>query len=350
MTDEDVIDSALSAVDAGLSDHSLMRRNGRAFIVLPARASAAIHALWLYQPQRIKARLAVSAMQFLVLSGLYRMVLPAFRGGGGKVALDPEYSGCRPGTVGVMLGSPEHRVRRAILSYETESGYEVAKLAFGAEGKEVIEGEASALRGLAAGMPGVPRLLGVHQGPGYALLRMPYEKGTPFSPRRVPEAVRLLESWLSDSNPVSVDSFPEWNQIAIALGKSGNSRLVRDLSGQKLVPALRHGDFARWNLRRTGDGSVVVLDWEWGHAAGMPGLDLAHFFLQDGRLVRKRSPKCAVAEACRMMRLEICQRYLGRAGWRGDPLLPLVASLAWKQAAGHQDNEEVLAAALGFVG
>jgi len=34
------------------------------------------------------------------------------------------------------------------------------------------------------------------------------------------------------------------------------------------------------------------------------------------------------------------------AGWPNDPMLPVIASLAYKQGAGHQENSAVLTAAL----
>lgn len=240
-------------------------------------------------------------------------------------------------------------IRRAILSYETSDGWEVAKLAFGPEGRRVIEGEAEAIRGMPAGLPGIPRVLGVHHGPEFTMLRMPYEKGRSFTPRDVDDAICLLDAWIPDQPAVEITCFPEWPMIEGALeGFENREEVIAALTAQQLVPMVRHGDFARWNLIRRRDGSVVVLDWEWGHPAGMPGLDLVHFVLQDARLVARMEAAEAIAHTMDLLaRPPFCE-HLRRCGWLDSPLLPILASLAWKQGAGHQDNTEILQMALAM--
>lgn len=347
MTDEEAIDHALSAVEAAATDQWLMKRNGRPFLALPARRLAALHALRLYQPQRLKARWFISLMQPVVLAGLHRWVLPRFRHAGGMALLEPEFAGCFPGTAGVMLGSPEHRVRRAILSYMTENGWEVAKIAFGVEGAGVLEPEAEVLALLAGKANGVPRLLGLHRSADATMLRMPYMTGKQLRPGESTDALALLDGWISQAEAKPIQSFTEWPAINSALGNSKEGkRALTWLSKMRLRPVIRHGDFARWNLLRQPDGSLIALDWEWGHPAGMPGLDLVHLFLQDARLVERLAPGDAIAKTRDLLKLPACVAYLSRTGWNDDPILPIIASLAWKQGAGHQQNTEVLEAAL----
>jgi hypothetical protein len=347
MTDENAIHHALSAVEAAGRDQSLLRRNGRLFMALPARRLAALHTLWLYQPQRRKARWFTSLMQFLVLAGLHRMVLPRFRHVAVKVCLDPAFDGCMPGTAGVMLGSPEHRVRRAILSYQTANGREVAKVAFGVEGRAVIQGEAEAIRGLPEDTPGVPDIYGVHHGMDFSMLRMPYVKGLPLVPRRTPEALALLDSWITDAPARSIRDFPEWPAIHATLARSApRQSALADLENLQLQPVIRHGDFARWNLLRQNDNSLIALDWEWGHPTGMPGLDLVHYFLQDARLVARMEPSEAIRLVCSLLELPLSCNHLDKTGWPRKAMLPIIASLAWKQGAGHQENAEMLEAAV----
>jgi hypothetical protein len=348
MTDEEAIDHALSAVEMRPGSYALLKRNGRVLMALPARSDAAGLTLLLYQPQRFKARLGAVATQILALFALHRMVLPKYRSAGGKAGLDPEFTGCIPGTAGVLLGSPEHRVRRAILCYQTTEGWEVAKLAFGPEGRSVIEGEAAAIRSLPRDLPGRPELRGLHHcGTFFSLLRMPRLRGMPFSPQHSRDAVALLESWILDLPPLNAEAFPEWGAIHRTLESSPSGlNTIEALAAMRLKPAVRHGDFARWNLIRKDDGSLGVLDWEWGHERGMAGLDLVHYFLQDARLVERLSPADAIAKTRSTLGTGPCADYLQRAGWNCDPILPIIASLAWKQGAGHQDNEELLEAAV----
>jgi hypothetical protein len=347
MTDEEAIHAAMSALHSTPGDYALLRRNGRLFMALPAGRNDAIHALNLYHPQRPKAVLAMTGIRLLVIWGIHRIFLPKLRGIGGQVTLDPEFMGCVPGTAGVMLGSPEHRVRRAILSYQTGVGWEVAKLAFGDEGRAVIDGEAEGISKLPEGTRGVPEIHGVHHGPDFSMLRMPYVKGLPLVPRRTAAALALLESWATDTPARSIREFPEWPAIHATLSKSAAGRFALAMIENLLLrPVIRHGDFARWNLIRQNDGSLIALDWEWGHPAGMPGLDLVHYFLQDARLVQRMKPPQAVRHTCGLLELPRCRKHLEENGWPGNILLPIIASLAWKQGAGHQDNEHMLEAAV----
>jgi aminoglycoside phosphotransferase (APT) family kinase protein len=229
------------------------------------------------------------------------------------------------------------------------NGREVAKLAFGAEGREVIEGEAEAIRTLPEDTRGAPEIHGVHHGPDFSMLRMPYVRGLPLEPSRAAEALALLDSWITDAQARSMREFPEWAAMHASLARSAAGQSVlADLENMQLRPVIRHGDFARWNLIRQNDGSLIALDWEWGHPAGMPGLDLVHYFLQDARLVERMEPSDAIAKTRTFLKSPACRDYLAKTGWNGDPLLPIIASLAWKQGAGHQENEAVLEAALGI--
>ena len=114
----------------------------------------------------------------------------------------------------------------------------------------------------------------------------------------------------------------------------------------QLKPVICHGDFARWNLLQQAAGELIVLDWEWGHQLGMPGIDLVHYFLQDARLVRRLTDRAAIAATLRDLNRPACRSYLDETGWNGDSLLAIIACLAYKQGAGHQQNGEVLRAAV----
>ena len=116
------------------------------------------------------------------------------------------------------------------------------------------------------------------------------------------------------------------------------------------MPTIRHGDFARWNLLRTADESLMVLDWEWGAARGMPGIDLIHYFAQDARLVRKLSPTAVVVSVLESLKHPQCKAYLQRTGWGNDSQpLALATSLAYTFGTDQQANGEVLEAALRFL-
>jgi hypothetical protein len=289
----------------------------------------------------------MAVLRAMACAGLHRWLLPVLHHQGCKVTSDPPLPDVSRHHTGVLLGSPEHRVRRAIASYQTAHGWEVAKIAFGEEGAKVLEKEARILEELGQLTAGVPRLLGLHRGDGLTVLRMPYLTGTPVSPDESDEALDLLDRWITDLPLAPVTSFPEWPAIKSALGQvEHRGRVLKELARQELRPVICHGDFARWNLLKQADGKLLVLDWEWGHSHGMPGIDLVHYFLQDARLVERLAPVDAIAKTCGLLNSPGCAAYLHKAGWSGNALLPIIASLAWKQGAGHQENAEVLEAAV----
>jgi hypothetical protein len=52
--------------------------------------------------------------------------------------------------------------------------------------------------------------------------------------------------------------------------------------------------------------------------------------------------KEAIAAGLEAMQRPECRRYLEETGWGDKPLLPILACLAFKQGAGHQDNRDML--------
>jgi hypothetical protein len=349
MTDHELLSQVLACIDPPARGLRLVRRKGRVLLGLPTGSEAAARALGLYQPQRTPARLMVTCLRGLARVGLHGGVLSKIHLPGGSTTLSPTLTGIDPGTCGVLLGSPEHRVRRAIASYQKDGIWEVAKISFGEAGVRLLEDEAQALEALHPLATGVPRMLGLHHGEGVTVMRMPYLTGQPVGPGESGEALQLLNQWITDQTPKPITRFPEWAAIASALSEfESGGRTLERLSRECLTPVICHGDFARWNLLRKGDGGLVVLDWEWGHQDGLPGIDLVHYFLQDARLVERLSPAEAIRKTCLILESPACRDYLDKTGWSGDPLLPVIVSLAYKQGAGHQENGEMLEEILNF--
>jgi hypothetical protein len=350
MTDHELLSRVIACIDSPALDLRLVRRKGQVLLGLPADGEAAARALGLYQPQRSLARLMVAGLRGLASVGLHGSILPKIQPSGGSTTLIPSFNGTDPFTCGVLLGSPEHRVRRAIASYRKDGKWEVAKISFGDTGARLLEQEARTLEALHPIAAGVPRLLGLHHGKDVTVMRMPYLTGQPVQPGESGEALGLLNEWITDHEPKPITGFPEWTAITAALsGFESGRRALEQLSSEQLRPVICHGDFARWNLLHKADGGLVVLDWEWGHQGGMPGIDLVHYFLQDVRLVERLSPTDALEKTRVTLELPACHDYLAKTGWSGDPRLPIIASLAYKQGAGHQENGELLATAVAIV-
>jgi|694.fasta_scaffold01489_2 hypothetical protein len=343
MTDKETIDHVLRLFGMLPGEWVVLKRNKRALLVLPRDAEGSLRAMNLYQPQRLQARVMISIMRWGAQLGLQRLMLPAIRYHGPGHTESASLDDLNADAVGILMGSPEHRVQRAIVSYRHNKQWEVAKVSFGPVGAGNLEQEAKVLSELGAISQGVPRLLGLHFAGDATVLRMPYLTGKTIPQSESADALALLENWITNEAPKTIVEFSEWPHIETALsGFEGGQRIIDRMASHYLRPVVCHGDFARWNLLKQTDGSLKVLDWEWGHEGGMPGIDLVHYFLQDARLVARMPAKEAITKTCQILKSPDCAAYLESTGWGIDPLLPIIASLAYKQGAGHQDNREML--------
>ena len=342
----EVLSHVLRIFEPASGAWSIFRKNRRILLALPRSSEGAGRALQLYQPQRRAAKLVTRTVKCLADLGLHTF-LPSFRTEVARLSVEPPLEGIEAGTCGVMLGSPEHRVKRAIASYRSDFGWEVAKIAFGPAGIRGITREAEVLASLHDKTGSAPALLGIHLGPNFALLRMPYLSGMPIPAGETREAMALLDTWKSELPPIPASTFGEWKAIEAALSPYQESdTILQRLARMDLRPVICHGDFARWNLLRPHDGPVAVLDWEWARENGMPGIDLVHYFAQDARLVQRLNPKDSITATIAALETPACRKYLHETGWTGSPLDPIIACLAFKQGAAQQDNLGVLKAAL----
>jgi hypothetical protein len=292
----------------------------------------------------------MSLLRLANRAGLLRHILPQISHSSPRKNQTEGLPKVFAGSLGILLGSPEHRDRRAIASYQTAKGWEVAKIAFGPNGWDVIRGESRALESLPQGTKAAPVLSGVHREENLSLMRMPYLQGTIIPQGETSDGITLLESWISDLPAKPVLEFPEWPFIESALmGLPDGQRALEQLSQLHLKPCVRHGDFARWNLLRIHDGTLMALDWEWGTASGMPGIDLVHYFAQDARLVDRRIPTDVCRATEEALNLRACRDYLQRTGWGDQTGLAILASIAFTVGAEQQANTEVLAASLKVI-
>jgi hypothetical protein len=347
MTETDILNRVLGMLDPGKAVLHQIRRNGHLLLAVPRGPEAARRTMRLYQPQRGLARGMMATLQLLSHVGAHRlMARPSFVESTECETTD-RIPGIERGTCGMLLGSAEHRIKRAIASYRCNGNWEVAKIAFGSEGSDNLTREAEVLASLHPIARGIPRLLGIHQSDDGTILRMPYLTGSRLGSRDCNDAISLLNRWDTGSSPLNATAFPEWPEMKSALSDiQFATKCLDQIARQELRPFVRHGDFARWNLLRGADGNLMVIDWEWGHAQGMPGLDLVHYFMQDHRLVNRLSNTDAIHATLRDLKRPESIACLGNAGWNGNPLLSIIASLAWKQGAGHQDNASILEAAV----
>lgn len=323
-----------------------VRRHGMVSLSLPDSREGAAHAFRLYQPQKRLARLKTFALKLLISRGLHpwilEKVLPA-----SYENIQPWEFSYSPETVGILLGSSEHLINRAIASYRGADGWEVAKLGRGEAARTMLRNEAAVLRELSKRGLSVPRCLGLHEHGEMTILRMPYLAESGLSIRDSGEALDVLIQWAGNAAPESISGFEEWKSICAALETTADGReALESLSTQVVRPVIAHGDFARWNLLHQANGPLIVLDWEWGNTHGMPGLDLVHYFAQDARLVRQLDSANALRVVEASLSLPKAKAYLAQTGWTGNPITPILAWAAFKHGARHQKIADFLAESL----
>jgi len=329
----------------GQTNYYVFRR-GEVMFSLPESNEGALRALSLYQPQRRLARVKKRVLQAIIETSLHGKILQRGvpRGSGVPPRWAFDYS---PASVGIMKGSSDHLIPRAIASYRSPEGWEVAKLGLGTEAREMLRKEAAVLRAIGERSSHAPTCLGLHECEEMTVMRTPYIEGAPYEMRDTAEVLAILSEWAGEEEPRPLCEFEEWKAVQSVLELSETGRRALPLiAGRMLSPGISHGDFTSWNILRQRDGSLLVLDWEWGKLAGVPGLDLVHYFAQNLRLVHRLGAHAVIQGVLDELAQPVAREILRKGGWHGSPLEPVLVYAAYKQGGHHQKHPELLEACL----
>jgi len=198
-----------------------------------------------------------------------------------------------------------------------------------------LEQERRVLEGLPSGAG--PELLKFGPfGDGEALLT------TALVGKRVPPTVDLGED-LGDflaslvvSPPVPLEAHP-WVGLVRAQPGLDLDPWFEVLGSKSWPIVVQHGDFAPWNMLRRPDGTLGVIDWEYGALESFPHLDLAYCLLQVLALIQRQAPEKAAEYASRYL---IQQPDLALNGEEARTLIRLAAYDAYfkSQEDGQPDN------------
>ena len=330
----------------------LIYRGGRVLLALPAGRREALVTLGLYQPQKNFAKSLALALGCLVRLGLHKLFLRRLQVPALTVSDFDPIQGFERGSLGILLGNPEHPVRRAIVSLRVKGHDEVAKMAFGLDGRKLVSLESSVIENLPEKVPGLPILTGTRFSNEVSLMKMLYFKPLEGQSSSFESHVFLLRSWLGNGEAMPLSGFPEWEQItnivsqvtSMELLEGGKDRLEKIV----LVPSVRHGDFAPWNLRLDSEGKLVALDWEWGTGFGVPGFDLVHYLCQEGRLIRGFKAQRLIRYVEATLKSSLAGAYLQLAGWRGLERELFISTMAFYQSRCFPGSDELLDLLIGL--
>jgi hypothetical protein len=172
--------------------------------------------------------------------------------------------------------------------------------------RERLWTEHEVLRRLPAGVGPVPLKLGNLDGVDAMLLAPVEGRHPPSTPALSPALHRFVGSLVTDCH-VPFERHP----YRVALGDAGAPVAhYLDAIGSRHWPiAFRHGDLAPWNLLRTSGDAMVAIDWEYGSAESLPGLDVAQYVLQVAMLIARWKPErardCAALALAHFRSLEL---------------------------------------------
>jgi aminoglycoside phosphotransferase (APT) family kinase protein len=211
-----------------------------------------------------------------------------------------------------------------------------AKIAHRPAARRRLENEAAVLQALPAGF--APRPVAYHRFEDHDVLIMEALEGHVLrDTRRDGERARRYLEALAEASARPAEGDHPWlahvREVIPELRPH-----VELLAGQNLSVVAVHGDFAPWNVLAS-DGRVVAIDWEYGTAEGLPGLDIAYWRLQADALLRRRPPVEARKRAAAWV-----AEALGWHNELGEALIRVTAAWARREALrdGHREHVPLL--------
>lgn len=313
----------------GGTEWLMLRRNGHVLLCVP-EDSRYEKGLLLYQPQSKPARLIMAGLKMSGFIG--KKFYPFHRqnwGAGGFIKWLEAESG--EVVLGALLGNATQRERRVVTLTEGEGQKRVWKAGFSKEAKEVICLEHEKLCSLPVGLSGVPQASEIVEKAEWIAFSIPYIAGESVSVEDLREIADLLQSWLSEEKRPALE-FPSLSELSDFFDNAQLETLKR----MNLSTALRHGDFAPWNVLRETGGQLKVIDWEMAEPKnGVPGWDLAHLLLQEALLVKKLDHVTALDWVLAQLASPEVTRYLKISGWGEEKELLL---LTYTQFCDHQSS------------
>jgi hypothetical protein len=311
----------LENAGAGAGSYYLLLGRGRVLAALPMENASFAHTLSLYRPQRWAARLWVFLLKILGSWGGRGLVLRKWHWPGSTqpILIHP----------GVVLGNPDQATPRAIFLLRENHQWVVGKFVPDPNQQEILHREMKLLHAASQAGGHAPRSLGWHPCGSGGMLRTEWFPAVSSKPT-LAQKIRILQDWLLELPFRALPDFPSGKRAAFAPSAGLNSF-------PKLRPALRHGDFAPWNLLKNKTGQWIAVDWEDGHPEDTPGLDLVHDFVQEEFLIRKSPFPAAKIRMLQTLKSQPAASYLQASGWAGHELL----LLHWAMAYESQTRPEI---------
>lgn len=238
-----------------------------------------------WRPWNIRSRLQWSAVLFAASARL----LPRLPGVSNSTAkIDTCYwqrnlaEFSERGAIVIHLGNPSH-TRKAILFFlgEDHSIKAVAKVPLAPLAAHAILNEATILERMKQVLH-LPRILFRDSDRGVAA--QSWLEGKPVSRGFSSSHLNLLSLLVNPGSTARVSDFQadlaaQLDEHDFPFDRSVLARALELLnSDEPLQGFIEHRDFVPWNLKCLPDGTLALLDWEWGAFHGLPWQDICRFF------------------------------------------------------------------------
>ena len=300
----------------------LLRRGGRAFLLLPVAGNFAAKSLSLYPAQTRRARLAKFFLRAAFNLGLpVRLETVSLTINRGDAFADylcrtARVAGKPMPAFALLAGNPRVAGSRCVLLLFNSDGGPAAVVKAGADAEafRLIEREETFLKSAPPNAPGVPGVRSGFRSERVNALAMDFFPGVSPRPDNSPVLERLLCSWIDSGRKLAIGDLPLWQRLVAchpALPKP-----IKRLGSVTVHPTIYHGDFAPWNIKARGE-DWTLLDWERGELAGLPLWDWLHFLVQPAILVERRPTEAVLGEIESFLQSPALIRYAERSGIAG---------------------------------
>jgi hypothetical protein len=300
----------------------ILSKHGRPFLLLPAEKRPALAALSLYPAQTPRARLARTLVRWLVQSGL-PLGIPSvtFEADQKQPFVEFLCSLCgKAPHLGILAGNPASAGQRFLLLVFGPDNKPacVVKAGVSQEAQALVEKEAKFLGSVPGSPPSIPKLRRRFRAPRLQALLVDFFEGDSPRPEQADQLPALLGSWVDPGRKAPLASTSDWMRLEqAAAGHALFQSQVGPLRTNMVSATLAHNDFAPWNIKVSPRGKWMVLDWERGELAGIPGWDWFHYVIQTGILVEHRSTAELVQKMDCLLQSPRFKEYAQRSGIMG---------------------------------
>lgn len=319
-------------------------RKGHLLVALPRKQDIALATLSLYQPQSMKARCLIALIRFLIQWNLHTCFL-ALRKLKFCSASPIANLKANESHFGFLLGNPDSKDRRVIIARKQGDDVVIDKLGLSQDARESVSAEIKAMRVMPDGLLGLQELRHSEENVNWCFYTCSMVEGKSPQKSDDSEVLKILDSWLDFAHKKLLQDTGQWEEIYDYI-KHHHSAKGQDLLDQcknlEVLMGITHGDFAPWNIKKTPEDKIAVIDWEFGTDHGPACWDWIHYLIQRAILVENMSSRDAI-QACRDWATTTHGKvFIERTGWGCNIERCLGCYLIYSNALGRFAHERLL--------